>query len=88
MTGKPTVVILWQFRIAAASKCPTATPFAASRNVTSILFISRYSDKPFNTSEIIGSHWSKIPGHLPSAAVFLGLPLTIIGCGWMGTAAI
>jgi hypothetical protein len=49
------------------------------------LFICRYSDEPFNTAEIISPHWSTIPGHLPSAAMFLGLPLTIMGCGWMAT---
>jgi hypothetical protein len=47
------------------------------------LFVCRYSDEPFNTAEIIGPHWSEIPGHVPSAAVFLGLPLAIMGCGWM-----
>jgi hypothetical protein len=45
------------------------------------LFVCRYSDEPFNTAEIIGPHWSEIPSHVPSAAVFLGLPLTIMGCG-------
>jgi hypothetical protein len=49
------------------------------------LFVCRYGDEPFNTAEIIGPHWSEIPGHVPSAAVFLGLPLTIMGCVWMAT---
>jgi hypothetical protein len=47
------------------------------------LFVCRYSDEPFNTAEIIGPHWSEIPGHLPSVAMFLSLMLLIIGCGWM-----
>ena len=49
------------------------------------LFVCRYGDEPFNTAEIIGPHWSEIPGHVPSSAVFLGLPLTIMGYGWMAT---
>jgi hypothetical protein len=45
------------------------------------LSICRYSDEPFNTAKILGSHWNEIPSHLSSVAVFLSLTLLIIGCG-------
>ena len=44
------------------------------------LVICRYSDEPFNTAELIGPHWSRIPYHLPSLATFAALTLTILGC--------
>jgi hypothetical protein len=47
------------------------------------LVICRYSDEPFNTAEVIGPHWSRIPYHLPSLVTFAGLALTIVGCARM-----
>jgi hypothetical protein len=44
------------------------------------LVICRYSDEPFNTAEVIGPHWSRIPYHLPSLATFAALTLIILGC--------
>ncbi len=47
------------------------------------LIICRYSDEPFNTAEVIGPHWSRIPYHLPSLVTFAALALMIIGCAIM-----
>jgi hypothetical protein len=44
------------------------------------LVICRYSDEPFNTAEVIGPHWSRIPYHLPSLVTFAALTVTILGC--------
>jgi hypothetical protein len=47
------------------------------------LVICRYSDEPFNTAEVIGPHWSRIPYHLPSLVTVVALALAIIGCARM-----
>ncbi len=45
-----------------------------------LLVICRYSDEPFNTAEVIGPHWRRVPYHLPSIVTFAALALTILGC--------
>jgi hypothetical protein len=47
------------------------------------LIVCRYSDEPFNTAEVIGPHWSRIPYHLPSLVTFAALALMILGCARM-----
>ena len=47
------------------------------------LVLCRYSDEPFNTSEILGPHWSGIPAHAPTSVTFGGLTLALVGCGWL-----
>jgi hypothetical protein len=47
------------------------------------LVMCRYSDEPFNTAEVIGTHWSSIPSHLPSLVTLAALALTILGCATM-----
>ena len=43
-----------------------------------VLSLRRYSDEPFNTSEIIFPRWSEVPMH-PPTAVFAALVLAAIG---------
>ena len=47
------------------------------------LVMCRYSDRSFNTSEVIDPDWRGVPSHLPSVATFVGLALTAVGCAAM-----
>ncbi len=44
------------------------------------LNLCRYSDEPFNTSEIIWPHWGMAPFHAPTLAAF-GAVLAILAAG-------
>jgi hypothetical protein len=46
------------------------------------LTLSRYSDEPFNTNEIIFPRWSEIPLHPPTAAFAALVLVAIAGAAW------
>ena len=45
------------------------------------LTLCRYSDEPFNTSEILWPHWREIPRHAPTALTFAAILLALGAAG-------
>lgn len=60
MPAARTAALALESRIAVEERLPGADPV-----------LCRFSDEPFNTADVIGPHWTAVPGHIPTLLVLL-----------------